>query len=60
MKGIVLTADQIEWFQDMLVESYNDEGLKDRILGALEILGRQPIKEWVPALNVERMGSRIE
>lgn len=56
MKGILLTADQIEWFQDMLTESFNDEEVKDRILGALEILTRQPQEEWVHALNVEKRG----
>ncbi len=56
MKGILLTVDQIEWFQDMLVASCNDEEVKDRILGALEILTRQPQEEWVHALNVEKRG----
>lgn len=60
MKGILLTEDQNKWFQEMLVESYDNEEVQYRILGALEILGRQPIKEWVPALNVEKGGCRIE
>lgn len=60
MKGILLTEDQNKWFQEMLVESYDNEKVKDRILGALEILTRQPQEEWVHALNVEKGGRRIE
>lgn len=56
MKGILLTTDQIEWFQEMLVESFENEEIQNRILGALEILGRQPQEEWVHALNVEKRG----
>lgn len=52
MEGILLTTDQIEWFREMLVESFDDEDVQHRILGALEILMRRPTKNWVPALNV--------
>lgn len=58
MKGILLTEDQIKWFHEMLVESYDDEEVQHRILGALEILGRQPLETWVVALNAEKGGCR--
>lgn len=58
MKGILLKEDQIKWFQEMLVESYDNEEVQYRILGALEILIRQPQEEWVVALNVEKGGYR--
>ena len=58
MKGILLKEDQIKWFQEMLVESYDNEEVQYRILGALEILMRQPLETWVVALNVEKGGYR--
>ncbi len=51
MEGILLTTDQIKWFQEMLVEGFDDERVQHRTLGALEFLMRQPAKNWVPALN---------
>ena len=36
MKGILISSEQIEWFIDMLCNSYGKEDVKDRILGALE------------------------
>jgi len=38
MKGILISSEQIEWFIDMLCNSYGKEDVKDRILGALEML----------------------
>lgn len=58
MKGILLTEDQVKWFQEMLVESYDNEEVQYRILGALEILMRQPLETWVVALNAEKGGYR--
>lgn len=60
MKGILLKEDQTNWFQEMLVESYDNEEVQYRILGALEILMRQPQEEWVHALKVEKGSGRIE
>lgn len=60
MEGILLTTDQIEWFREMLVESFDDEDVQHRILGALEILMRQPAKNWVPALNINKKNGNKE
>ena len=60
MEGILLTTDQIEWFREMLVESFDDEDVQHRILGALEILMRRPIKNWVPALNINKKSGNKE
>ena len=38
MKGILINSEQIEWFIDMLCNSYGKEDVKDRILGALEMV----------------------
>ena len=38
MKGILISSEQIEWFIDMLCNSYGKEDVKDRILGALEMV----------------------
>ena len=38
MKGILISSEQIEWFIDMLCNSYGKDDVKDRILGALEML----------------------
>lgn len=38
MKGILITSKEIEWFIGMLCNSYDKDGVKDRILGALEML----------------------
>ena len=38
MKGILINSEQIEWFIDMLCNSYGKEDVKDRILGALEMI----------------------
>ena len=60
MEGILLTLDQIEWFREMLVESFDDEDVQHRILGALEILMRRPTKKWVPALNINKKNENKE
>ena len=59
MEGILLTTDQIEWFREMLVESF-DEDVQHRILGALGILMRRPTKNWVPALNINKKSRNKE
>lgn len=38
MKGILISSREIEWFIDMLCNSYDKDDVKDRILGALEML----------------------
>lgn len=38
MKGILISSEQIEWFIDMLCNSYGKDDVKDRILGALEMV----------------------
>lgn len=38
MKGILISSKEIEWFIDMLCNSYGKDDVKDRILGALEML----------------------
>lgn len=60
MEGILLTTDQIEWFREMLVESFDDEDVQHRILGALEILMRRSTKNWVPALNINKKNENKE
>lgn len=60
MEGILLTTDQIEWFREMLVESFDDEDVQHRILGALEILMRRSTKNWVPALNINKKSGNKE
>ena len=59
MEGILLTTDQIEWFREMLVESF-DEDVQHRILGALGILMQLPTKNWVPALNINKKSGNKE
>ena len=59
MEGILLTTDQIEWFREMLVESF-DEDVQHRILGALGILMQLPTKNWVPALNINKKNENKE
>ena len=60
MEGILLTTDQIEWFREMLVESFDNEDVQHRILGALEILMRRPTKNWVSALNINKKNENKE
>ena len=62
MKGILINSEQIEWFIDMLCNSYGKDDVKDRILGALEmllteeqenycfdfVLNTEPNEEWKP------------
>ena len=38
MEGILISSEQIEWFINMLCNSYGKDDVKDRILGALEML----------------------
>ena len=59
MEGILLTTDQIEWFREMLVESF-DEDVQHRILGALGILMQLPTKNWVPPLNINKKNENKE
>ena len=62
MKGILISSEQIEWFIDMLCNSYGKDDVKDRILGALEmilteeqenycfdfVLNTEPNEKWKP------------
>lgn len=62
MKGILINSEQIEWFIDMLCNSYGKDDVKDRILGALEmllteeqenycfdfVLNTEPKEKWKP------------
>lgn len=46
MKGILINSEQIDWFIDMLCNSYNKDDVKDRILGALEMVLTEEQREW--------------
>lgn len=46
MKGILISSEQIEWFIDMLCNSYGKDDVKDRILGALEMVLTEEQHEW--------------
>ncbi len=75
MKGILISSEQIEWFIDMLCNSYDKDDVKDRILGALEMVLSQeqenyrfdfvttdtePNKEWRPIYAEEIAHKKVD
>ena len=54
MKGILINSEQIKWFKSMFDCSFgtDNDDIRQRIIGALEMVIFQPQEEWVPALNI--------
>ena len=53
MKGILINSEQIKWFKSMFDCSYgtDNDDIRQRIIGALEMVIFQPQEEWVHALT---------
>ena len=54
MKGVLVNSEQIKWFKSMFECSFgaDNDDVRQRIIGALEMVIFQPQEEWVHAMNI--------
>lgn len=54
MKGVLVNSEQIKWFKSMFECSFgaDNDDVRQRIIGALEMVIFQPQEEWVHALTI--------